>query len=206
MAPKQDNPLGILNDDDRDWTVISDITHFDDLDGLIEEAKRELAEEQKEENESLLPFASYPGGGRRLTGKFLTNGPSRTFAGLNLMKFTRQTRCAYCRLDFLQYANWLIMCVDHVVPSGYIKENGINTEWEHDYANLVLACAPCNGFDNRYKPRFPPQPLETPEQFLSFRDQVFVERRANVLALRESQRSIFQAQVLAFFTNQASSS
>ena len=70
----------------------------------------------------MLPFDSYPNGGRRLR-----------------------------ELDlFADYHRWLLLPVDHVVPAGVARGLEIPAAIYEDAINLVLACAGCNGFDNRY--------------------------------------------------------
>jgi hypothetical protein len=54
----------------------------------------------------------------------------------------------------------LMLQVDHVVPLGVAKSHGVPLDLYEDMFNLVLACAGCNGFDNRYRYRvdLPPRP------------------------------------------------
>lgn len=120
-----------------------------------------------------LPFGSYPESGLKFIG-IGNSGGCRSAYGLDFMKRTRQTRCAYCRLDFTeQYNYWVLMTLDHVVTKKICKEHPnwykdmnlsnynvfatktrtmTENNWFNDFCNRVLACSACNGFDNRYEP------------------------------------------------------
>ena len=75
------------------------------------------------------PFDQYPGGGRQLLGK-MTGANCRHEYGLKLQKLTGQTCCAYCRVSLVEdYYRWLLMSVDHVIPSGAGKLVGITQGW-----------------------------------------------------------------------------
>ncbi len=97
-------------------------------------------------------FDSYPHKGRALLGKVVGSNCRHRY-GLNFMKITGQTKCAYCGQDFpASYENWLQMALDHVVPKSVCASFDLPTEWIEDCTNEVLACAACNGFNNRYRP------------------------------------------------------
>ena len=60
--------------------------------------------------------------------------------------------CAYCDVSLVDdYYHWLLMSVDHVVPSSEAKRLGIPVASYEDYINLVLCCSGCNGFGNRFR-------------------------------------------------------
>jgi 5-methylcytosine-specific restriction endonuclease McrA len=130
--------------------------------------------------EETLPFASYPDQGRKLKGR-LSGGNCRHEYGLKFMKVTGQTKCAYCGLDIAGvYENWLNMALDHVVPVSVCQELRIPGEWCNDLSNLVLSCAACNGFGNRYRKDNALSP-KTVEEFYVLRDTIFVERKNSFL-------------------------
>jgi hypothetical protein len=126
------------------------------------------------------PFDSYPGGGRVLLGEPRDWANSRHGCGLDLQQVTRQTCCAYCGLSLVDtYEHWLLLSVDHVVPSRQALALGIPRHFSQDMLNLVLCCAGCNGFGNRYAV---PVLLATRREdwdlsaFLGLRDAVFNAR------------------------------
>ena len=47
------------------------------------------------------------------------------------------------------FYRWLLISVDHVVPQHQAEKVGVST-YVHDMTNLVVCCAGCNGFGNRY--------------------------------------------------------
>jgi hypothetical protein len=141
------------------------------------------------------PFDGFPGADRELLG-----GPGpwdncRHGYGLDLQRKTGQRSCASCGLDFTgSYEHWLLMAVDHVVPTSVGTGLGIPIAYLGDCINLVLACSGCNGFANRYKPALVTTPDEwTLEVFIELRDRVFSERRGVVASRRASERAFFEA-------------
>lgn len=79
--------------------------------------------------ERLLPFATYPGGGRQPLGPWKGSNARHDY-GLELMRRTGQARCAYCDADFAAaYETWLTLVVDHVVPRSLSKRLGVKSEW-----------------------------------------------------------------------------
>ena len=140
----------------------------------------------------MLPFETYPGGGKTLLGP--TPGDNcRHGYGLVLMKKTGQTCCAYCGLDFAaSYENWLQMAVDHVVPISVCGSLSISPLWYEDCTNKVLACAACNGFDNRYKqPEVDTCPTSL-DEFYALRDRIFRERTARIAERHRLERDYFE--------------
>lgn len=137
------------------------------------------------------PFDQYPGGGRQLLGK-MTGANCRHEYGLKLQKLTGQTCCAYCRVSLVEdYYRWLLMSVDHVIPSGAGKLVGITQGWLNDYANTTLCCSACNSFGNRYTlPSGTSAPMSE-TAFFDLRDQVFAKRRELILVNHERERSFF---------------
>jgi hypothetical protein len=142
----------------------------------------------------MLPFNTYPYGGRKLLGK-LHGTTCRRGYGLDFMKKTGQHSCAYCGRDFSQsYENWLSMALDHVVPTSVCKGWGLDKTWTDDCVNKVLACAACNGFDNRYMPtveRVCPQSLDV---FFDVRDRIFLERKELIRKSHEEELAFFLEQ------------
>lgn len=112
------------------------------------------------------------------------------------MRQTGQTTCAYCGLDFAaDYRHWLQMALDHVVPirTGTVK--CISAEWLDDSSNKVLACAACNGFQNRYKLPDDEPCLTTLEGFFALRDRTFIKRRALVQESHSREHKFFEQNV-----------
>lgn len=139
----------------------------------------------------MMPFDSYPHEGKVLLG-CVSGANCRREYGLHFMQKTGQTTCAYCGLDIAaSYENWLQMALDHVVPVSVCRSLSLPDEWTEDCTNKVLACAACNGFDNRYQPVSAGCP-ESLEAFYSLRDRVFAERRGRIVARRRSEREFFQ--------------
>lgn len=141
----------------------------------------------------MLPFGTYPGVGRELLGRARGTICRREY-GLDFMRKTGQTKCAYCGADFaVSYTTWLTMALDHVVPSSLCIAMKILEDWREDCSNRVLSCGACNGFRNRYKPSFDVvQPL-TLEGFYQLRDHIFAERKELIAASHESDRAFFES-------------
>lgn len=141
-----------------------------------------------------LPFQSYPHAGRALLGR-MRGASARRDYGERLQRLTGQTCCAYCGLDLTgDYHRWLLLTVDHVVPTGEAIRLGIPADFYQDYANLVLACGGCNGMDNRCRFSRRPQTLWTLEEFFDFRDATFRERSERIAAAREREIAYFNRQ------------
>lgn len=138
------------------------------------------------------PFDCYPEGGCSLLGR-VTGANCRHEYGLEFMKLTHLTICAYCGIDFAaSYEAWLNMALDHVVPASVCKALGVPLEWKEDYVNRVLACTACNTFGNRYAlPAGTDRPT-TLEDFLSLRDAVFSERRGLIRDKHQEERAFFE--------------
>ena len=137
-----------------------------------------------------MPFDEYKSG--REIGKRVSGANCRHEYGLEFMKVTGQRVCAYCGLDLTSsFEAWLTQCLDHVVPASVCKDLGIKPEWQDDNTNKVLACAACNGFNNRWKPDWKPEPIRTEQEFLDLRDRVFKERFWGVHERRERERAVF---------------
>lgn len=141
------------------------------------------------------PFVSYPDQGRIPLGPPRNlNGTCRSGYGLSLQRLTGQTSCAYCGLSLVDtYAHWLLLSVDHVVPRAEALRLGIDLSLSEDTINLVLCCAGCNGFGNRYRTTESPQSPWTLDAFLALRDRVFAERSKLVEGRRGRERVLFAA-------------
>jgi len=138
------------------------------------------------------PFDSYPQSGRALLGT-VTGDTCRHHYGLQFMRITGQTKCAYCGAHFAaRYQTWLTMALDHVVPASMCSDLGVPQEWREDCTNKVLACAACNSFDNRYKPTAGTPSAQSLEAFFDLRDKVFAERKARIAARREEEERSFE--------------
>ena len=139
----------------------------------------------------MLPFDGYPGSGRVLLGA-TPGGTCRREYGLVFMRKTGQTCCAYCGLNFAaRYEDWLQMAIDHVVPKSVCGALDIPILWYEDCINKVLACAACNGFDNRYKlPETDVCPA-TLEEFFILRDRIFSERSERIARRHSKEREFY---------------
>ncbi len=139
------------------------------------------------------PFDLYPHEGRRLLGP-ARGSNCRHGYGLRFMQITRQTDCAYCGLNFLaNYRNWLNMALDHVVPTSLCLEFEVKPEWIDDCSNRVLACAACNGFENRYKPSFRISKPSSLPRFYDLRDRIFRERYDKIQLRRDKEHEFFMS-------------
>ena len=149
----------------------------------------------KARSSKVKPFDDYPGAGRHLLGPPRDWTNCRWGYGLELMQRTRQTCCAYCGVSLVDdYYRWLLLSVDHVVPRSQAETVGI-IQYLHDMTNLVVCCAGCNGFGNRYTvPQTLLESLPEPdlERFFALRDRVFEARSAAIRQRREAEMQEFQ--------------
>lgn len=140
----------------------------------------------------MMPFDSYPHGGNRLLGR-RSGANCRHEYGLRLQRLTGQENCAYCGLRLVDsYEHWLMMSVDHVVPTRTGTVFMISTDWLEDYSNHVLCCSACNGFGNRYTLMPDTRSPSSIEEFFSLRDRVFLERKTLILLAHEKERAFFE--------------
>jgi hypothetical protein len=139
-----------------------------------------------------LPFDRYPHRGRSWFGK-RSGGNCRHEYGLQFMKITRETCCAYCGIDLTStFERWLTISLDHVVPTS-VCGTTVPVPWREDYANSVLACSACNGLDNRYQPEAALTDGLDEETFFALRDEIFVERKERILRRREAELGFFDS-------------
>lgn len=142
----------------------------------------------------MVPFDSYPGGGRALLG-LAKGSSSRREYGPQFMRLTSERLCAYCSCDFTKsYETWLTMALDHVVPASVCLSKNIPHEWCEDFSNTVLACAACNTFCNRYVVIDEIVQPVTLEAFFDLRDRVFAERKHLILERHKAERLFFGEQ------------
>jgi hypothetical protein len=78
-----------------------------------------------------------------------------------------------------------------VVPKSVSKSLAMCDEWTEDCINKVLACAACNGFDNRFTPREACPCPPSLEAFCELRNRIFAERKARVAACRDKEREFY---------------
>jgi hypothetical protein len=140
-----------------------------------------------------LLFSTYPNGGRVLLGPPKGSDNCRHGYGLDLQRRTGQRHCAYCGVDLTDtFHHWLLMSVDHVVPTSVGKERDVPGVYMEDCINKVLACSGCNGIGNRYKAEGIEWPSEwTIESFVAVRDTIFVARTALIGELRANEVAFF---------------
>lgn len=126
------------------------------------------------------PFDQYPKEEKELRTPLRNTGNCRHGYGLDLQKRTGQTRCAYCGVSLVDdYYHWLLLCVDHAVPSCETRRLKIPSALAGGLVNMVLACSGCNGFDNRHTmPEEQPRSTWTLEEFIGLRDRYFLARKA----------------------------
>ena len=130
------------------------------------------------------PFDDYPKEEEKLL-RPLKPGNCRHGYGLDLQKRTGQTRCAYCGVSLVDdYYHWLLLCVDHVVPSVECRRLEIPPYLAGGLVNMVLACSGCNGFENKYAGDEEPRSSWTLEDFIELRDKVFLARKALIAERR----------------------
>jgi hypothetical protein len=86
------------------------------------------------------------------------------------------------------------MVIDHVVPVSVCKGLNIQMEFCRSLANMVLACAACNGFDNRYR-LTSERKVSTFREFLVLRDEIFIARRERIQRKHESERKFFAERI-----------
>jgi hypothetical protein len=67
----------------------------------------------------------------------------------------------------------------------------IPNEWYEDYSNMVLTCAACNRFCNRYSPSAEIAAPDTLGDFYQILDLIFVERTIKIKARRKAERRFF---------------
>jgi hypothetical protein len=145
----------------------------------------------KPSDEILLPFASYPARGRKLLGRPRADNCRHGY-GLELLRLTGRTQCAYCDTNLVDtYEHWLTLSTDHVVPVRLCKDLGIPEDWQEDRSNRVICCLACNTFRNRYTPANPALPT-TLEQFYKLRDRFFCERKKCILESRQTEQEFFK--------------
>jgi 5-methylcytosine-specific restriction endonuclease McrA len=140
-----------------------------------------------------LPFQSYPGEGRKLLPR-VKGDSCRHGYGLNHQRLTGQSCCAYCGRDFtVDYGNWLMMALDHVIPANLCEATGIPREWSDSHSNRVLLCSACNGFKNRWAPEDALVCPTTEAEFFDMRDAMFIERRQAVIKRDVEERAFFDS-------------
>ena len=151
--------------------------------------------QQYEENQPL-PFASYPDDEVELQRPIWVGSNCRRGYGLDYIRKTHQSCCAYCGTDLTgQYDAWLTMVLDHAVPINVCKQlDIISNGWCRSLANAVLACVACNGFCNRYRAVSERRP-ETFREFRAMRDRIFVDRRRLILGRHKVEQGFYDGRV-----------
>ena len=138
-----------------------------------------------------IPFERYRGGGRTLLGRPPSgDGSCRTGYGPSVFAECGMV-CVYCGHDMgASYEAWLHLSIDHVIPSGTVKQLGWPREWVEDIANLVTCCRACNEFLNGYRVAEPSP--ETLDEFFALRDKHFIAKRAWVIERHTRERNAYQ--------------
>jgi 5-methylcytosine-specific restriction endonuclease McrA len=162
----------------------------------VDIASSNLGNTDQRSNEAasmVMPFDAYPYGGKQLLGR-RTGANARREYGLRLQRLTGQTTCAWCGVDLVaDFYRWLLLSVDHVVPTSEARRLGIPLEFSEDYVNHVLACAGCNGFDNRYHGTHAPRDTWTLEESVALRDAIFLERKTRIAERRSRDQGFFES-------------
>ena len=139
------------------------------------------------------PFERYPGGGRVPLGRPRNTSDSRRGYGLEVIRLSGSSLCAYCGVDLLSdYYRWLLLQVDHVVPRSVAQVHRIDKVLCEDFINLVLACSGCNGLENQYSVPIEGGGIWTIENFVNFREKVFAARFAKIAVRRSNELAFFQ--------------
>ena len=143
------------------------------------------------------PFDQYPGDGHKLLPRRKAVNTRRE-DGPELQRLTGQTACAYCGVCLTDnYHHWLLMTIDHVIPTSECQRLGIPDEWAESYSNMVLACSGCNGFDNRFQISWDESTENwTLARFFALRDRVFTERTDSIRKQREEEERFFRESIL----------
>jgi DNA-directed RNA polymerase subunit N (RpoN/RPB10) len=142
-----------------------------------------------------LPFVTYPNDEMELRKTVWIGSNCRHEYGLKFIQKTHQNCCAYCgRVLTKDYYAWLTMVLDHVVPVSVCDDFNVKQEFCRSLANTVLACGACNGFDNRYRPSAKRQ-ITTFQEFLSLRDEIFIDRRERIQKKHKEERDFFEREV-----------
>lgn len=140
-----------------------------------------------------LPFVTYPTGDLRTS--IWSGSNCRRGYGLKFIEKTKQTCCVYCGMPIAtDYYAWLTMVIDHVVPVSVCVALRIPMEFCRSLANMALACAACNGFDNRYTSALEPRDWSF-EEFLNLRDEIFITRKDRILMKQKEEREFFDQTV-----------
>ncbi|MFQ6030785.1 MAG: HNH endonuclease [Dehalococcoidia bacterium] len=141
----------------------------------------------------MMPFEKYPGDGAELLPR-MASGTARRDYGLKLQRLTGQTHCAYCGISLVDsFDHWLLLSVDHVIPSSECKRIGIPTDWAESYSNTVLCCLGCNGFGNRYTiPWNESAETWSLDRFFCLRNRVFDDRKSKIMFRRAEEVRFFE--------------
>ena len=139
-----------------------------------------------------LPFRRYPQQGRALLGKRSVTNCRRGY-GLTLRELAGSDCCVFCGLNlFENYHHWLLLQVDHVIPTTMGLRLGIPVDWLEDYSNAALACSACNSFQNHFDALDVTEPPQTLDEFFDLRDAVFRARLPGVQRAQEAERGFFE--------------
>ena len=141
----------------------------------------------------MVPFDNYPRDGAELLPR-MASGSARRDYGLKLQVLTGQTYCAYCGTSLVDsFEHWLLLSVDHVIPSSEYKRIGMPADWGESYSNIVLCCMGCNGFGNRYRiPWDESGESWALDRFFSLRNRVFDDRKSKILSRRAEEIRFFE--------------
>jgi hypothetical protein len=140
------------------------------------------------------PFDKYPEDGLKLLPR-RRGANARGGYGLELQRRTKQTCCAYCGISLVDdYYHWLLLSVDHVIPTGECRRLSIPEDWCESYSNMVICCSGCNAFDNRYQVTWDVETANwTLERFFWLRNKVFQERKSRILDRRALEIRSFES-------------
>jgi len=140
------------------------------------------------------PFDSYPKDEHQLRRPPKNLDNCRHGYGRDIQIRTGQTRCAYCGISLVdEYCHWLLMCVDHVVPTKEAERLSVPLDLANGLVNHVLACSGCNGFKNRHAVPAEPQKEWTLEQFMKLRDETFLNRKTLIAERRAEEIAFFDS-------------
>jgi 5-methylcytosine-specific restriction endonuclease McrA len=141
------------------------------------------------------PFDTYPKDHEELKKPAWVGSNCRRGYGMEHLRKTGQSHCAYCGASFYKFKTWLTMALDHVVPVSVCEDlDIIKNGWCRSLANSVLACDACNEFCNRYTTDKKDRPA-TFEKFLELRNEIFTERKTLILKRRADEKDFFLREV-----------
>lgn len=96
-----------------------------------------------------------------------------------LAQFGGRVCCSYCGKNLETEHDWLLSCVDRVIPERELTRLGIDKKQARNLDNLVLCCTSCRVLSEDYTVLDGLQPRNAdPSSLAEFRDKVFSHRKS----------------------------